>query len=930
MSTELVGREEELQRVELFLAAARHGPRALVIEGEAGAGKTSIWQAGLASAQRAGSRALAASPAEAETSFAYAALGDLLRDDVDALAQLPPRQRQALQVALLLDDEDDHRPDQQSVALAVLAVFRRLAEDHPLVVAVDDVQWLDAASALVLGYAIRRLDNRPVALLAAWRTAPGARVPLDLDRGPASERLERLPLLPLSLGAVQHMLQERLGFLPPRPAFRRLHELSGGNPFFALELARAFRAGTVRIEPGERLPVALDELVGARLLALSSQARRALAAAAALAQPTVGLVETVAGDGRGGLDEADQAHIVVVRDGRVRFTHPLLASGAYAAIDASVRRELHTRAGAEVADPEERARHLALAATGPDEVVANALETAASRAEARGAPPAAAELYERAVRLTPPDARTAVLRRTMHAAFSTFQTGDGRRARMLLDAVVSELPPGPDRARALIDLARVRSYDDDIRAAEALLRQALDEAGADDELLAAAGENLASVLFRLRERLEEAVDHASTAAEAATAAKSAGWLAEALGVRLMAEAALGWTAQAADTLADALALQPECEDRRTMAQPLFQVGVVWLWWDELDRAKAAFERLLGRARAMGDEGSLPYILVLAAQVECVRGDLELAAARADEGYELTQQTGQATLGAYLLALRALGEAIAGEAQAAREHARRALAVAERTSGRPAEHFALAALGELELSLGRAAEASHALGPLVAFLRRERICEPGAARVVPNQVEALIALGELEAASELLHWYSENAEGLGRRSALAAAARCRGLLRAELGELDEALELLESAVDLSSTVPIPSEHGRALLAQGAVHWRGKHKRAARESLEAAQATFDGMGARVWAESARGELARVGGRAPSAGALTPTERRVADLVAEGLQTKQVAAALFVSPKTVEGHLTNIYAKLGINSRAELTRAQSRVWSLPSKHA
>jgi DNA-binding CsgD family transcriptional regulator len=190
------------------------------------------------------------------------------------------------------------------------------------------------------------------------------------------------------------------------------------------------------------------------------------------------------------------------------------------------------------------------------------------------------------------------------------------------------------------------------------------------------------------------------------------------------------------------------------------------------------------------------------------------------------------------------------------------------------------------------------------------------------VEALIALGELEAASELLDWYSENAEQLRRRSALAAAARCRGLLRAEHGDLEHALELLESAVELSRGVPIPSEHGRALLAQGAVHRRAKHKRAARDSLEAAQAIFHGMGARAWAERARAELARVGGRAPSSGALTPTERRVAELVAEGLQTKQVAAALFVSTKTVEGHLTNIYAKLGVHSRAELARLQSRM--------
>jgi len=927
MSTELVGREEELRRVELFLEAARQRPRALVIEGEAGAGKTSIWEAALADAQRAGSLTLAARPAEAETSFAYAALGDLLRDHVDAVTELPSRQRRALAVALRLDDERDDAPDQQSVALAVLAVLRQLARLRPLVVAIDDVQWLDAASASVVRYAVRRLDAGPVGLLAAWRTQPGAPVPLELDRAPTAERLERVALSPLSLGAVQHLIQDRLGFLPARPALRRLHELSGGNPFFALELARAFQEGAIQLEAGERLPVALDELVGARLEALSQNARRALAAAAAMAQPTVALVEAVAGDGGGALDEAERAQIVSVRDGRVRFAHPLLASGAYAAIDASVRRDLHARAGSEVADPEERARHLALAATGPDEGVASALEAAAARADARGAPPAAAELYERAVRLTPPDARGDVLRRTMHAGFSIFQSGDGPRARMMLDEVVSELEPGPDRARALINLARVRGVDDDLRAAEALFRQALDEAGGDNELLAAAGENLGSILFRLRERLEEAVEHTSAAAAAATAAGSSGWLAESLSVRLMAEAALGWSAQAAATLEAALALQPDCEHRRAMAQPLFQIGVVWLWWDELDRAKEAFERLLVRAREMGDEGSLPYTMVLAAQVECVRGDHALAAAHADEGYEIAVQIGQETVRAYVLALRALAHAVAGEPEAARERAGRALELADRTSGRPAEHFALTALGEAELSVGRAAEASHALAPLVAFLRREQIREPGTARVVPSQVEALIALGELDAASELLDWYSENAEQLQRPSALAAAARCRGLLRAEQGDLDGALELLESAVDLSSGVPIPLEHGRALLARGAVHRRAKHKRAARESLEAAEAVFDGMGARTWAERARAELARVGGRAPSTGKLTPTELRVAELVAEGLQTKQVAAALFVSSKTVEGHLTNIYAKLGVHSRAELARLRS---SLPSEHA
>jgi DNA-binding CsgD family transcriptional regulator len=917
MSTELVGREEELQRVELFLEAARHSPRALLIEGEAGAGKTSLWEAALAAASGAGSSTVAARPAETETSFAYAALGDLLRERSDALEGLPARLRHALEVALLLDDEAAEAPDQQSVALGLLAMFRRLADGGPLVVAIDDVQWLDAASAQVFRFAMRRVDAGPIGFLVAWRTGGDAPIPLELDRAPSSERLERLPLPPLSLGAVQHLVQTRLGFVPARPALRRLHDLSGGNPFFALELARALRAGKLRLEPGERLPVALEELVGARLEALSPAARRALAAAAALAHPTLALVEAVSGSDGGALDEAERADVISVRDGRIRFTHPLLASGAYSAAEPSLRRELHTRAGMRVTDPEERARHLALAATGPDEAVARALEDAARRAESRGAPPAAAELYELAVRLTPPEARRDVLRRTMGAGFCTFQSGDGRRARVLLDGVVAELEPGPDRARALISLALVRSLDDDLRAGEALFRQALDEAGDDDELLAAAGENIASILFRLRERLPEAVEHASTAARAATSADSTGWLGEALGIRVMAEAALGRRAEAAETLKSALELQSDCEDRRAMAQPLFQTAVVWLWWDELERAKDAFEWLLRKARDMGDEGSLPYILVLAAQVECVRGDLVLAAKRADEGYALTEQTGQATLGAYLLALRALTHAAAGEERPARELAEHALAVADRTSGRPAEHFALAALGLLEVSLGRAAETATVLGPLVAFVRREGIREPGTARVVPDYVEALVGLGELDTAAEVLDWYADNAEQLGRPSPLAAAARCRGLIHAERGDLETALAELERAVELSGQVPNPLEHGRALLAHGAVHRRARHKRAARESLEAALAVFEKVGAQIWAERARAELSRVGGRAPSAGELTPTEVRVAELVAEGLQTKQVAAALFVSPKTVEGHLTSIYAKLGVHSRAELAR-------------
>src|SRR5918994_2028815 len=653
MSGQLVGREEELQALELFLATTRRDPRALVIEGEAGVGKTSLWEAAIHTAADGGARCLSARPAEAEASFAYAALGDLLRGERETLATLPLRQRHAVEVALLLSDDGGEAPDAQSVGLGVLGVVERLAADGPLVLAVDDVQWLDTPSAAVLSFAARRVSEVPVALLLSWRTAGG-----------------------------------------------------GAGP-------------------------------------------RALAAAAALTQPTLALVGAVSGGGRDALDEAERAEVISVRDGRIRFAHPLLASSAYAGIDASARRELHASAADHVHDPEERARHLALAASGPDESVAAALEEGAGRAESRGAPQAAAELYERAAALTPADGAEDRLRRTRQAAFCMFQSGDGRRAREQLDAVVGELGPGPERAAALISLARVRSYDDDLRAAEGLFRQALEEAGDDNELRSAAGENVAAFLFRLRERLEEAVQYAAAAARAAEAAGHTGWLAEALGGRIIAEGALGRRESTARTIEAALALQPECESRRPLAQPLFQVGVVWLWWDQLDEAKSAFERLSARSREMGDESSLPYVLVLAAQVEAVRGDLPLAAAYANEGYELAEQVGQETLCAYLPALRAVVHADAGEPEACRAAAGRALELAERTSGRPADHFATAALGRLELSLGRPAEAEAVLGPLVEFLRREQIREPGTARVVPDRIEALVALGRLDEAEELL-------------------------------------------------------------------------------------------------------------------------------------------------------------------------------------
>jgi DNA-binding CsgD family transcriptional regulator len=914
MGVELIGRDAELQNAERFLAAALDGSRALVIEGEAGAGKTSVWEAALDATRRRGSRVLEARPAEAETSFAHAALGDLLAGHHDVLDRLPAPQRRALEVALLLSDDDGAAPDQQAVALAVLGALRVLAEQAPVVVAVDDIQWLDRPSAAVLSFAARRLDEERVGLLLAWRTDGDQSLPLSLERAFTADRLERMRLPALSLGAVSRLLHVHLDYVPSRPVLHRLHELSGGNPFFALELARALRAGTLHLEPGERLPVTLDALVGARLGAVSREAQRALATAAALAQPTEELVSEVASES--GLAEGERAQIVAIRDGQIRFAHPLLASGAYALLDGAERRELHALVAERVADPEERARHLALAAAGPTEEVAGALEEAARRAQARGAPPAAAELYEAAARLTPPELVRERQLRTVDAAFCIFQCGDGRRARELLEDVVAELPAGPDRASALIRLALLRGYDDDMRAAEKLLRQAVTEAEGDERLLAAARMQLSSMLFRLRERLRESVEHAAIAEEAASRVGDLATVDEALAIRLLSEAALG-DAAARRTLDAALDLQPRHENARASAQPLFQVSFARLWWDEVDGAAEGFEWLHRRAVEMGDEGSLPYVLVALAQVECVRGDAAAAARYADEGLEVTEQSGQATVGAYLLALRSLADAIAGEIEPGRERALRALALADRTSGRPAEHFARAALGLLELSAGRPDESCRALEPLVDFLRRERIIEHGTARVVPDQIEALVALGELDTAAELLAWYEGNARHLGRPGPIGTAERCGGLLAAAAGDVDGALVRLQHAWELVADVPIPLERGRTALVLGATHRRARHKRAAREALEQALSIFDQLGARVWAERATAELARISGRPAASGALTETESRIAALVAEGRSNKEIAAALYITPKTVGTQLSRIYRKVGVHSRTELAR-------------
>jgi DNA-binding CsgD family transcriptional regulator len=919
---DLVGRDEELASVLAFLESTESLPGALLLEGEAGIGKTTLLRAGIVAASQSGFCVVSTRPVEAESSLSFVSLGDLLEEQLGKVQDaLPGPQRQALQVALLQSEPEGRSPERRAVGMGVLNTLRALSEAAPLLVAIDDLHWLDGASATVLQFALRRLDDEPIGLLVACRSGQ-EQIPLELEATFPEERVRRVRVGPLSLGALSRLIRDRLHATLARPTLRRIHESSGGNPFFALELARALERHGRPLDPGEPLPVPAEvhELARGRLASLPAETAAALRAAAALSQPSVALVLAAAGGDRTMLEPALQTQVVELDGDRIRFTHPLLSAAAYGGTES--REELHARLAEIVADPEERARHLALAARGPDSAVAAALEEAARGAAARGSPRAAAELTEQAARLTPPDHAEDARRRTADAAYYHFESGDNRRARAMFEDLAAELPAGPERASVLVRLAFTRAYDDDVHAATELNRQALEEAHYDSLTRAQALTSLAATLFRRREQLAEAVEHARAAVELAAELGDLALAGDALGVQLMAEAALG-RPEAGVTLERLLKLQPSGGRVRLQAEPKWHAAIAWMWWEELDRAQSAFGELIERGYESGDESFLPYAYVLAAQNECLRGDLERAGSHADASQEIAEQVGQEALVGYALAVRALVDAYRGRAEEARTGGERALALARRTRSTPTMHFAASALGLLELSLARPAEAAERLAPLVEFAREQEMSEPTLTRFTLDYVEALIELGRLEDAAEVCGRYEYHAARLSRRGALASAWRCRGLLAAARGDLDEGRATLQQALAEHDCVPMPFERARTLLALGSLLRRARQRRAARESLQQANAIFEELGAALWADKSRAELARIGGRTASPGELTPAEQRIAELVGQGHSNKEVAAELVITVRTVESNLTRIYRKLGVRSRAEL------VYRLTAKH-
>jgi len=917
------GREVELARVSTFLDAVPNGPDALVLAGEAGIGKSAVWLDALDQARTRSYRVLSSRPTESEAKLSFAAVGDLLEEVVDeVLDALPAPQRTALEIALLRTEAGASPPDQRTLSSAFHGALIALAEAGPLVLAIDDVQWLDLPSARVLEFAIRRLHDVPIGILVTARAEAIDPVPLGLDRALPAERIDRLLVGPITQAATRDLLNEQLSTRLPRSILLEIDGTAAGNPFLALELGRAMLRKGIDREPAGSLPVpsTLIDLVADRLAGLSAPVSRVLLLTAAASQPTATVIAQAIGgaDADRDIEAALDEGVIEASGGRIRPTHPLLATVQYSVSSGPERRDAHRRLAAVAIDQEERARHLALAADRPDEDVAAALASASRQASARGAPDTAASLVDLARQLTPADNVDERIHRTIHAGQFAFEAGDLDKAASYLEEAVASTLAGPLRAEALLFLARVRYHSDDAGAALALAEQALDEVGDDEELKP-----------HLQLELAAAAEAVGDRARARTHAREAVALAEARGAEaVLAEALtlagyhdfLAGEPDAPRTMRRALELEGAAAPVRPLRSPTFRQAGVAMWMDELGTARSTFVDLEKRCREGGDEGSLAVILFMLAEVECEAGNWSDGRAYADESCEITAWTGHLPYRSLALSAKALIDAHLGRVESARAAAEEGLKLAERSGLVQASQFNLAALGFLELSLDNPKETNELLWPLTQGVLAAGIREPGVLRFLPDEIEALIAIGEAGAARSILEPFAVQAQVLGRSWALATAERGWGLLHASKGELPAALEAFERAVEAHANLDEPFELGRTLLAQGQAFRRMKQWRLARDSLDRALEIFERLGAALWTDKASTEIARIGGRSPGPIELTPTEQEVADLVGSGLTNREVANALFLSVSTVEANLRRIYRKLGVRSRTELSRKLS----------
>jgi len=898
----LLGRDHERQRIGQMLAQARSGASAaLALVGEPGIGKTALL--GYAASQATGMLLLRARGIESEAQIPFGSLLELIRPALVLLDQIPPPQAAALESALAL--RPGSAQDRFAVGAATLSLLAAYAEQGPVAVLVDDAQWLDGSSAQALLFAFRRLMADPVAVLVAVR-----------DGEPSLLDGADLPTLRLT-GLTSDEAAALMPGLPAESA-RRLHLATAGNPLALLELAAD--AADVMLTP-EGGPVLVPARVSGAFLHRAGQldqaARQALVLAAASDTGDLATLDRAAtglGIDLSALAAAENAGLLTLHAGTVEFRHPLARSAVYADAPAEQRRAAHRALAAALPDRDvdRRAWHLAAAAAGPDEAASAALAQAAARGRDRSAYVTAAAAYERAGRLTADGERRAWL--LWQAAEAAWLAGLTSRAVALLD-----------EARALASAPRTLVEIDWLAGHIAMLRGPVMRGHA--ILIEAAGRADPEQAVTMLAEAASACFYAGKSAEMLAAAERARASLPAgasVRARFLAATALG-TARifggdagaGTDALKEAVTLAEGSAEVRDDLRLLPWLAIVPLFLRETGTGRSLLELALQTARARAAVGVLPYALNMIARDQATSDRWAVAEATYREAIDLARESGQQSALAFGIGGLVWLQARRGREQECRTGAAEALALCRELGVALHEIWATAALGELELGLGDAA------GAVVHFERQQELLDELAITdpdVSPaaELVDAYLKLGRTADAQRVADTFTAAAAAKGQPWPVARALRCQGMLAADTSFAD----YFERAVTLHEQTMDVFETARTRLAYGERLRRSRNRVLAREQLRAAADTFDALDARPWAERARAELAATGETrqprdASTIDVLTPQELQIALLLTGGKTTRETAAALFLSPKTVEYHLRHIYQRLGIHSRDELAQ-------------
>ncbi|GAA5159615.1 LuxR family transcriptional regulator [Pseudonocardia eucalypti] len=894
----LHGRVSEQWALDGRLSKARTGcGGGVVLRGDPGIGKSAL----LAYARRRADEmhVLEAAGLEAEASLGYATLHQLLWPVLDRIQQLPEPQAQALGV--VFGRHEGPTPDRFLVSLASLSLLSELAGDRPVLCLVDDAHWADRPSLEVLTFLGRRLAVEPIVLLMAARVGEGA--PVD------TAGLDELSLTGLAREPARALLSEHGGNQLTRDEREQLLVASGGNPLAIREFARS---GLHPNATGEPMPLTegLLQAFRARVRQQDPATRQLLLLIAVSGGEQGNIVRQAAaalGLSTGPLRAENLAELVV--DGaQPRFRHPLIRSAVYQDAKPRERRAAH-RAMAEAltdepTEQDRRAWHLANAAESADEAVALELERSAERAHRLAGPAAAAIALERAADLSP--AHDHRQQRLVAAAAAWLQAGATPQATALLDGVE----------------ASSKSLADDIAELRALIAL---RTGMPSEAVALLSEIIPNALHGDRSKaiqllllLGEAGFMAGAPRVWPRIAAAAGELtaptatAEDLVVRLLQAVHSALAGDGAGLSEREIVGLVSLDDPYALVSAGGMVSMI----GHYELARWLRERATRRARKLGAAGSLAWILISRVVEELLAGRFQTAQAYAEEGYRLAEETSQPNTACCHQSLLALLAANLGRQSDTKRLAEESLTQATVRNLPDVAAWARHALGLNDLVAGRAGDALRQL---------EAMSRPGAEptrvvlRAVPDLVEAAVRAGEPDRTDAPLVRFDNWARGTGTPELLALSARCHALLAKD----DEGTESeFAAALELHARAGWPMETARTQLLLGE-HLRRKRRRAdARGPLNQALEAFTRLGAAGWADRARAELRASGepSSEPASSAiasLTAQELRIAVAISEGATNREVAAQLFLSPRTVDYHLRKVFNKLGIASRAELVR-------------